>query len=142
MGCISTHCSNEHRVSHVDIITFLGFKSQHIDFTLEFSQALIDTPTYLNLPTGFSVERQSNKCVMELKKMLYGLHRTGLNWYETLHEHLISIGFKQSLQDPGCFMRDNLVLLCYVDDCLIFCKDEAKIKQVVEDLKQKFTLED
>ncbi len=24
-------------------------------------------------------------------------------------------------------MRDNLVLLCYVDDCLILCKDEAKI---------------
>jgi hypothetical protein len=39
-------------------------------------------------------------------------------------------------------MRDNLVLLCYIDDCLILCKDEAKIEQVVKDLKQQFTLED
>jgi len=94
------------------------------------------------LPAGFSVGEKQADYVLELKKFLYGLWQAGLNWFETLRDHLLSAGFRQSMQDPCCFMRDNLVLLCYVDDLLILCKDEARIEQVVQELKQRFILED
>jgi hypothetical protein len=120
----------------------LGLKSHSMDFTLAFTQAPIDMPTYLDLPTGFSIEGDSNDYVLKLTKTLYGLRQAGLNRFETLKQHLYSIGFAQSSIDPCCFIRDDLVLLCYVDDCLIFCPDDANITKVVSELKQQFCLED
>jgi len=51
----------------------LGLKSRSIDFTLAFTQAPIDMPTYLDLPTGFSVGDSTDEYVLELKKTPYGL---------------------------------------------------------------------
>jgi hypothetical protein len=78
-------------------------------------------PTHLDVPAGFSVEGDAGDYILELQKTLYGLRQAGLNWFETLKQHLLSIGFKQSSIDQCCFIWDSLVLLCYVDDCLLFC---------------------
>lgn len=51
----------------------LGLKSRSIDFTLAFTQAPIDMPTYLDLPTGFSVGDSTDEYVLELKETPYGL---------------------------------------------------------------------
>ena len=120
----------------------LGMKSRSVDFTLAFTQAPIDTETYIDLPIGFDVDGNKDDYVLQLKKTLYGLKQAGLNWFDTLRTHLISIGFKQSTTDPCCFYRGNLILICYVDDCLIFCHDEAKIDKFVNELHSKFTLTD
>lgn len=120
----------------------LGLKSRSVDFTLAFTQAPIDMPTFLELPAGFSVDGDVGDYVLELRKTLYGLRQAGLNWFETLRQHLLSIGFIQSSLDPCCFIREDLVLLCYVDDCLIFCPDNGKITKVIDELKQQFKLED
>jgi hypothetical protein len=120
----------------------LRLQSRSIDFTLAFTQAPIDVPTYLDLPMGFSVDGDSSEFVLELKKTLYGLRQAGLNWFDTLREHLLSTGFHQSALDPCCYMKGDLILLCYVDDCLLFCPDGDKITNVIQELKQKFTLED
>jgi hypothetical protein len=79
---------------------------------------------------------------LELKKALYGLHQAGLNWFDTLCDHLLIMGFTQSVIDPCCYIKGNLILLCYVDDCLLFCSDERKITETIGDLKQKFILDD
>jgi hypothetical protein len=120
----------------------LGLKSRSVDFTLAFTQAPIDMPTFLELPAGFSVDGDVGDYVLELRKTLYGLRQAGLNWFETLRQHLLSIGFIQSSLDPCCFIREDLVLLCYVDDCLISCPDNGKITKVIDELKQQFKLED
>jgi hypothetical protein len=83
-------------------------------------------PTYLDVPAGFLVEGDAGDYILELQKTLYGLRQAGLNWFETLKQHLLSIGFKQSSIDQCCFIWDSLVLLCYVDDCLLFCSDNNK----------------
>jgi len=120
----------------------LGLKTRSIYFTLAFTQAPLDVPTYLDLPTGFSVDGDPKNYVLELKKNLYGLHQAGLNWFDTLHDHLLDLGFTQSILDPCCYTKGNLILLCYVDDCLLFCSDERKLTQTVDNLKKKFILED
>jgi hypothetical protein len=120
----------------------LGLKSQSIDFTLAFTQAPIDVPTCLSLPIGFSIEGDSDEYVLELKKTLYGLKQAGLNWFKTLREHLLTISFCQSVLDPCCYMRGNLILLCYIDDCLLFCPDDSAISKAIQELKRAFILED
>jgi hypothetical protein len=103
----------------------LGLQSRSIDFTLAFTQAPIDVPnTYLGLPTGFSVEGDPDDFVLELKKTLYGLHQAGLNWFDNLRQQLLLLGFQQSVIDPCCYIKDDLLLLCYVDGCLLFCSDD------------------
>ena len=121
----------------------LGMKTRSIDFTLAFTQAPIDAEMYIDIPAGFHVEDgNQEEFVLKLKKTLYGLKQAGLNWFETLRAHLISIGFKQSISDPCHFHRGDLVLICYVDDCLLFCPDEAKIDNAVAELQSKFILTD
>jgi len=120
----------------------LGMKTRSVDFTLAFTQAPIDQEMYIDLPVGFEVEGNKDEYVLQLKKTLYGLKQAGLNWFETLRTHLLSIGFSQSTTDPCCYFRGDLILICYVDDCLIFCRDEAKIDAFVSELHSKFTLTD
>jgi hypothetical protein len=111
-----------------------------IDFTLAFTQAPIDVETFIELAAGFSVPDTNEDYVLELKKTLYGLRQAGLNWFETLKNHLLSIGFKQSIIDPCCFIKDDLILLCYVNDCLIFCHDNSKIDSLIQNLRETFIL--
>lgn len=86
------------------------------------------------------VLNNSEEYVLDLKKTLYGLCQAGLNWFVTLKNHLISIGFKQSVTDPCCFIKGDLTLLCYVDDCFIFCHDNSKIDALIQNLSETFTL--
>jgi hypothetical protein len=120
----------------------LSLKSWSIDFTLTFTQVPIDIKTYIKLSIGFTVDNASEEYVLELKKMLYALKQAGLNWFETLKNHLISLGFKQSTIDPCCYIKGDLILLCYVDDCLIFCYDEQKISKLIATLRKTFNLTD
>jgi hypothetical protein len=74
--------------------------------------------------------------------MLYGLQQAGLNRFAFLWQRLLCIGFCQSVIDHCCYMKDDLVLLYYVDNCLIFCPDDKKIAKLIQELKQTFILED
>ena len=39
-------------------------------------------------------------------------------------------------------MKDNVIILIYVDDCVILSKDEDKITQTMELLKRKYAITD
>ena len=39
--------------------------------------------------------------------------------------------------DPCVFIGDDIIVLVYVDDCLIFSKYKDKIKQLIEKLRNK-----
>jgi hypothetical protein len=90
----------------------LNLKSRSIDFTLAFTQAPIDVPTYLDLPIGFDF-------VLELKKTLYGLHQAGLNWYDTLQQQLLSLGFCQSVLDPCCYL--GMISYYFAKSMIAYC---------------------
>jgi hypothetical protein len=45
--------------------------------------------------------------------------------------------------DPCCVIWGSLVLLCYVDGCLLFCSDSNnEIDKIIIEVKQKFNIED
>jgi hypothetical protein len=117
--------------------------SRCIDFTLAYTQAPIDIEIFLELPIGFDVEGATKgQYVLRLKKNLYGLKQAGLSWYETLKGYLEKNGFRQSSVDPCVFYRGSLILLCYVDDCLLFAKHQSEIDQLVAELHETFVMTD
>ena len=74
----------------------------------------------MELPMGFN-HTNKNK-VLKLKKNLYGLKQAGRNWWLKLAEGLKDMGFKPSQADPCVHLRNDAVILVYVDDCLIFSR--------------------
>lgn len=111
----------------------LGLATQQVDYTLAFVHAEIDDEIYLEMPLGF---RQEGK-VLLLKRSLYGLRQSPLNFFNRLKASLEARGFKQSQNDPCLFMTRTCICICYVDDCLFFARDMKTINQVTASLQDK-----
>ena len=115
-----------------------------IDFTLAFPQADVDTTIYMEVPTGCTAPEGDHVCL--LKKNLYGLKQAAKTWYEYLRDTLIldevegGYGFEQSKIDPCIFFKRGVILIIWVDDCLIFGKNKKVVDEVIIKLHDKFSL--
>jgi hypothetical protein len=114
----------------------LGLATKQVDYTLAFVQADLKETVYVEMPKLF--EKQGY--VYKLKKSVYGLRQAPLNFFNTLREGLEAIGLKQSKIDPCLFASNDVICLCYVDDCLFFSRSVDKIDKVIKDLKRSFSL--
>ena len=121
-----------------------GWSSRQIDYVLAFLQAPIDTTVYCHLPTGFHVEGgdKNEEYVIMLEKNLYGTKQAAANWFEMLRANLRKQGFKQSSIDPCLFLKNDMIIVTYVDDCLIFSDSKVKIDNLLKELKEVFNLTD
>jgi len=107
-----------------------GLKSKLIDFVLAFLQADLDIDIWMELPIGFQTIKDpdhSHLYVLKLKKNLYGLKQASFNWYKKLRDGLKDRGFKPSKLDQCLYMKDGMVILVYVNDCIILGKDMGEI---------------
>ena len=68
------------------------------------------------------------------------------NWYHKLRNQLVDgMNFQQSENDPCLFMKDDMLVVVYVDDCLIFAKNGKDVNDFIaamRDAKFKMTDED
>lgn len=115
-----------------------------IDFTLAFPQAEVETTIYMEVPLGCEVPEGDYVCL--LLKNLYGLRQAAKTWFKHLRDHLIAkqseggYGFQQSAIDPCIFFHEGIILIFWVDDCLIFSTKKELADEVISDLHAKFTL--
>ena len=115
-----------------------------IDFTLAFPQADVDTIIYMEVPIGCTAPEGDYVCL--LKKNLYGLKQAAKTWYEYLRDTLIldevkgGYGFEQSKIDPCIFFKQGVILIIWVDDCLIFGKNKEMVDEIIMKLHNKFSL--
>ena len=118
------------------ISEIIGLNTKALDFVLAFPQADLDTPVYMEIPIGISIDGidQNRDYVLRLRKSLYGLKQASSNWYSCLKEALEKRGFKESLADPCVFMKANMVILVYVDDCILIAKHSDIINDFIESL--------
>ena len=72
--------------------------------------------------------------VLHLNKNLYGLQQGGYNFWIKLRDHLLSDGFQQSSSDPCVFLKKGLIVVSYVDDCLIFAPNKKDIDAFIKTL--------
>jgi hypothetical protein len=69
-----------------------SLESKSIDFILAFPQADLDVDIWMELPTDIVVsgkDTESRAYVLKLKKSLYGLKQTSLNWFKKLKQGLL-----------------------------------------------------
>ena len=98
-----------------------GWESRQIDYVLAFYQAPIGSDVYPRLPAGFHVDgKDKNETYfLKLKKNLYGTRQAAAKWFDMLKTGLEDEGFKQNKVDPCLFVRNNCIVIFYVDDCCI-----------------------
>ncbi len=117
----------------------LQLDTRAIDFVLAFSQADLNVPVYMYLPAGMVIGRvadgQSSLYVLKLCKSLYGLKQASANWHELLKSSLTSRGFKESVADPCVFIRKDMIILVYMDDCILISKERSSIDAFITSLK-------
>ena len=88
-----------------------------VDIVTAFLYAGVKERIYVEQPTGFE-EEVSKVCL--LLRALYGLKQSPREWYETLAEFLLSLGFVRSQYDSCLFLfksdRGIVFVAVYVDD--------------------------
>jgi hypothetical protein len=97
--------------------------TRQVDFSNAFVQALLnpDEHIYMDAPRGFEYCDGNNTepHVLKLKRSLYGLVQAPLYWGNHLKDALEKQGLKQSASDPCMYCGDGIVVVTYVDDCLL-----------------------
>ena len=88
---------------------------------------------------------RNGKKVWKIKKPIYGLKDSAMNWYKTIQSDLKRLGCIQSTLDSTVFMfrvGDELkgLFLCHVDDFLFSLGDPAFTSQIIEKLKGTYII--
>jgi hypothetical protein len=122
-----------------------------VDFTQAFTQAPIDEDVFMKIPQGWHVS-DSVLCqhadptyrdtthYIRLLKTLYGVKQAARQWYKHISAGLHALGFKTSNIDPCLFLKDDCLILLYVDDCLFFSTDDAIIDSLIAQLSTYFKI--
>ena len=118
-----------------------------IDFVLAFPQADLEIPVYMEIPVGMTIGNDPDarkQYVLKLKKSLYGLKNASANWHQFLKKGLELRGFTESKADCCVFIKTDMIVLVYVDDCILISKGANLITNFITSLengpeKYKFT---
>ena len=126
----------------------LGLASTQVDYVSAFCQAPIDSEVYVGIPRGWETlndmgitERIRGDSVFKLRRSMYGLRQSPRNFFLHLKKNLEKADFKQSAFDPCLFVSDDVICVCYVDDCLWWSKDQSSIDRAIERVKVNMDLE-
>jgi Reverse transcriptase (RNA-dependent DNA polymerase). len=109
--------------------------TKSIDFFLAFPQAELDMDVFMEIPAGFSSDLRKTH-VLKLNKSLYVKSKqASSNWYKHLTTALKRRLLSQSNNDNYIFFKEGLIVLVYVDDCIIIGKTNSDIRKFVDSLK-------
>ena len=119
-----------------------GMMFRQFDVKTAFLNGTLEETIYMEQPEGFQVDPEKKVCL--LKRSLYGLKQAPRCWNKTLSKVLESIAMKPTSADPcvyeGHINGEEILLLCYVDDGLIFAKKKKTIERVLGVLKKNFEI--
>lgn len=137
-------------VKHTTIRAFLAKAAYHktkvfqVDIKTAFLHGKLNNEElYMHQPEGFYDEENKDK-VYKLKKAIYGLKQAAKCWNEEIENTLKSYGFIQSEADPCMFIKEKskktVYLILYVDDMLITSEDENEVYEVINYLKNFYSI--
>jgi hypothetical protein len=63
---------------------------------------------------------------------MYGLKQARYNWYSTFIDELLKVRFKQNAVDKCLFIRNNFIIIVYVDDCLLFSQSHSVLDEMIK----------
>ena len=113
----------------------LGLNSVQCDITAAFIHGRVQETIYVHQPRGF--HRGQGDEVLKLKRTLYGLKQSPRYFFKYFTERLLKQGLTASKFDPCLFMSKTLIVIIYVDDILIYGKNDEEINDFIERMKQE-----
>ena len=109
-----------------------------MDFVLAYPHAPAEVPLYMRFPKGYEFKDgiSEDTHILKLTKNIYGRKQAGRVWNKYLDEvRLSKIGFKPSKMDPCLYFHGHIVLLVYINDCIMFGPDMVELDKVVEEMR-------
>ena len=115
-----------------------------MDVITAFLEANLLQEVWVKQPPGFEQKGPNGKILAcRLNKALYGLKQGPREWYSTLKEYLISIGYQRIDADHSVFIHENgIIIAIYVDDLLLIGPDIPDIKNLKLQLSERFRMKD
>lgn len=123
------------------------YNASSIDIRQAYLQATLNEELFMEIPPGLpNVNADGEPLVARLKRSLYGLKQAGREWHLLLTGTLKEFGFVQSTIDVCLFnytrLQSILIIVVWVDDCVILDNDVSLRSEFVTWLSQKFPVED
>ena len=129
----------------ISLASIFNLKIHQMDVKTTFLNGFLDEEVYMEQPEGFILPGQEKK-VCKLIRSLYGLKQAPKQWHERFDNFVLSNGFKLSEADKCVYSKiignDSLILCLYVDDMLIFSKNDYCIEYTKELLSSHFDMKD
>ena len=119
---------------------------EQFDVKTTFLHKDLEETIYMSQPEGF-VEAKKEDLVCILRKSLHGLKQSQRQWYKRFDTFMLQIGYKRGEYDCCVYSLTfddghMIILMLYVDDLLIACRDMSKINELKGMLNSEFDMKD
>ena len=108
-----------------------------MDYTNIFFQVPLKQTVFVELPRGFEYPNK----VLLLIQLVYGLRQSPLIFYKHLRQGIESRGFRKTDHDDCIFTKGTVIILFWVDDCILYSKHKREIEDLIVNLKDACLLE-
>lgn len=111
-----------------------------IDIKCAYLYANLTETIFMAQPPGFeNVNKPEFVC--KLNRAIYGLHQSGREWFLEIHSVLVSLNFHK-LDWANCIYTygNNVILLLYVDDIIIFARNKLVLNEIISKIKDNFDI--
>ena len=126
----------------LSIAAIKDYEIRQLDVKTAYLNGPLDEEIYLKPPDGFSTP----STYWRLRKGLYGLRQAGRQWYQTLHEAYLSLGFTRSESDWCVYTRSTpsgfSMSATSVDDIIIASDSQIESDTAARQINEKYTTTD
>lgn len=134
-------------VRYNSIRYLLAFAVQHdlhihqMDAVTAFLQGDLEEDIYMEQPEEY---QDGTDKVCKLNRSIYGLKQAGRQWNLKLDNALKKFGLHKSQMDPCIYFSSDkgILIAIYVDDFLLFYRDESKLIEMKKYLNHSFKMKD
>lgn len=118
-----------------------GYTIDQMDAITAFLQGDLPESVYMEQAEHFS---DGTNRVCKLNKAIYGLKQAGRQWNIKLDAALKKHGLKKSVADPCIYYASdlNIIIAIYVDDILIFHRNQNDLIRIKKFLHSNFKMKD
>ncbi|GJU91162.1 retrovirus-related pol polyprotein from transposon TNT 1-94 [Tanacetum coccineum] len=130
----------------LSIVALQNLELEQLDVKTTFLHGHLEEEIYVEQPEGFEVPGKEDH-VCRLKKSLYGIKQSLRQWYKRFDSFMIGHGYDRCSYDECVYILkfpdgSFLYLVLYVDDMLIAAPDKDHIRELKDQLSNKFDMKD
>lgn len=123
----------------------MDLKMHQFDVDTAFLNGDLEEEVFMHQPQGFVKKGDEDKVCL-LQKSLYGLKQAPRAWNIKLYQTLTEIGFNRLSTEPCVYKKllgsEIIILAVFVDDVIVFYKNDTSLVNVKNDLQKYFSLKD